>query len=478
VWIQQEAGAEEVALTLNSLRTVLQKPPRDRSPRSIHALMQFTHSIKFFKDLVHEQSEAAHFQCCLHMKYEQIPANEWVFRQGDTGSKFYIVLEGLCAVLAPENKQDEGYVEIARCGPGDCFGELALFRNANRAASVMCLAESHFAVLSRDEFSRLVGKVKEAMLEAKVNFLSKFPFFATRGKGDMQRISYYFKEHTYKRKQQVFTLGEPCSSLYFIREGEFQVLESLPTAKSSPILRGTKLIPRLIEFKILTTNQVFGEEDIHAIQGKREYAVVCHSAVGVLLVIARQDFVARVGSEEAFEYLKRVSEQKKWLRQRRLETVTELERVQNRKSEERVSFSHTSHTVSPAKLPLLPLQLHKSLKKMQLSTSGGMNESIGVLLTSGTDCTPGKKLVFPLSNECKTERNRPGWDELLRIRRAEKERKLSPRLLPKSVVNIHTHHKPTRHLPISFQSLPSAPINIVTPIDSERIRDCEQDLYI
>ena len=479
-WIQHETSNQESTSTLDSLKSVLQKPPRDRSPHSIHSLMNFTSSIKFFKDLIHEQSPAAHFQCCQYMKYEHIPSNQvryrqFVFRQGDTGSKFYVVLEGQCVVLAPVDKskqEEEGYVEIAKCGPGDCFGELALVRNANRSASVMCIADSHFAVLNRDEFSRIIGKVKESILDAKVNFLSKFPFFKTRGKGDMQRISYYFKEQIYRRKQVVFSVGDPSSTLYFIREGEFQVLESLPTAKPSPILHSPRLLPRLIAFKLLTTNQLFGEEDIEKPHARREYAVVCYSSEGVLLAVSRhvsymQDFVTRVGSEEAFEYLRRVNEQKMRFRERRLEIVTELERGQSTISRES-SLSPLNHTTKLEKLPL---------KTLQSSRDNSRNDSLGVLLSSRTDWSPSNKLPFSLSNEIKTERIRPSWDQLLRLRRAEKERKFLPRSPAKSVINIHTHHKITRPMPILPLSPPAAPINIVTPLDSDRIREFEEELY-
>lgn len=206
-----------------------------------------------------------------------------MFKQGDPGFKFYIVLQGFCSVLGRTNMQTYG--ELVRYGAGDSFGELALLRNSHRTASVICNTDCHFAVLNRDEFSRIIGKVKEELLELKVNFLARFPFFRVYSKGEMQRLSYYFKEQTYKRKQYVFSIGDPCSSLYFIKEGEFQVLESVEMTASSPLFRSSKARNRLVEFTILTKNQLFGEEEEESV---RKYAVVCHSALGVLLVISRQ----------------------------------------------------------------------------------------------------------------------------------------------------------------------------------------------
>lgn len=63
-------------LTLETLKDIVSKPPRERTPGNIQALMHFTANIKFFKDLGDNQSSNAHFQCCQHMKYEFFPAQE------------------------------------------------------------------------------------------------------------------------------------------------------------------------------------------------------------------------------------------------------------------------------------------------------------------------------------------------------------------------------------------------------------------
>lgn len=56
--------------TLSVLRRILRQPPKDRAPRSLQFLINFTGGIKFFTDLVQGQSEEAHLQCCQHMTYE------------------------------------------------------------------------------------------------------------------------------------------------------------------------------------------------------------------------------------------------------------------------------------------------------------------------------------------------------------------------------------------------------------------------
>lgn len=49
-----------------------------------------------------------------------------VFRQGDAGDSFYVVEEGTFSIT------NEAGEEVAKCGKGQCFGELALLRQEAR----------------------------------------------------------------------------------------------------------------------------------------------------------------------------------------------------------------------------------------------------------------------------------------------------------------------------------------------------------
>lgn len=61
---------------LDRLKFILRQPPKERVPKSLQFLINFTSSIKFFTDLVQDQSEEAHLQCCQYMTYEFLHAQE------------------------------------------------------------------------------------------------------------------------------------------------------------------------------------------------------------------------------------------------------------------------------------------------------------------------------------------------------------------------------------------------------------------
>jgi len=65
-----------------------------------------------------------------------VKAGENVFREGDMGNSFYVLIAGDVVV---DKVRDGESVELARLGPGECFGEMALVGNDLRSASVRAL---------------------------------------------------------------------------------------------------------------------------------------------------------------------------------------------------------------------------------------------------------------------------------------------------------------------------------------------------
>ena len=66
-----------------------------------------------------------------------IEAGVAVFHEGDLGNSFYVVLAGDVVV---EKRRGDRVVELARFGPGECFGEMALVGNDVRSATVRALS--------------------------------------------------------------------------------------------------------------------------------------------------------------------------------------------------------------------------------------------------------------------------------------------------------------------------------------------------
>src|SRR4051794_8638119 len=86
-------------------------------------------------------------------KVVEIPGNFVVFREGDPGDSFYLILEGHVQILRV-NKGEE--LVMAVLDPGEAFGEMALLVEAPRSATVRSADECRFLKIKSDNFFKLM----------------------------------------------------------------------------------------------------------------------------------------------------------------------------------------------------------------------------------------------------------------------------------------------------------------------------------
>jgi hypothetical protein len=88
-----------------------------------------------------------------------VPAGELIVREGDAGDDLYLVESG--TVEARLNRRDGEPVPLARFGPGDYFGEIALLTGAERTADVVALEPVTLLRLTKDAYSRYLTHALE-----------------------------------------------------------------------------------------------------------------------------------------------------------------------------------------------------------------------------------------------------------------------------------------------------------------------------
>ncbi len=91
-----------------------------------------------------------------HLVPVRISAGEEVFRQGESGDRFYVVGSGTVKVVVDGRPAPQ-------LGPGDHFGEIALLRDMPRTATVSAETDAELYVLDRAEFiSAVTGHPESA----------------------------------------------------------------------------------------------------------------------------------------------------------------------------------------------------------------------------------------------------------------------------------------------------------------------------
>jgi NADH dehydrogenase len=81
-----------------------------------------------------------------------------VFRQGELGDRLYLILAGEVDVVREEKGER---VVLARLGPGQWFGEMAILHMTIRGASVRCVTPLDVLSLPREEFGVLAAHLPD-----------------------------------------------------------------------------------------------------------------------------------------------------------------------------------------------------------------------------------------------------------------------------------------------------------------------------
>ncbi len=86
---------------------------------------------------------------------EHFGPGETIFRQGDLGDRVYIIVKGEVEVVREEPGKGENV--LAKQGPGECFGEIALISNAPRTATVRTVTSVDAVTIERGAFTALLA---------------------------------------------------------------------------------------------------------------------------------------------------------------------------------------------------------------------------------------------------------------------------------------------------------------------------------
>ncbi|MFL5736200.1 MAG: cyclic nucleotide-binding domain-containing protein [Actinomycetota bacterium] len=90
----------------------------------------------------------------------QFPAGKVIVQTGSRGNAFYVIVEGTAKVVAGYSSRT-----LARLGPGEFFGELALLDGGPRTASVVAVEPMTAIRIQRAQFRKMLRSEPEVGLK-------------------------------------------------------------------------------------------------------------------------------------------------------------------------------------------------------------------------------------------------------------------------------------------------------------------------
>ena len=113
--------------------------------------------------------------------YIEVPAGQFIFREGDPGNEMFIIEAGAIEIL----RAVRGATPLAILEPGDFFGEMAVLEDQPRFASARAKETSRLLRVDRSAFAQLV----QDNFEIAVRIMRKLALRLRRTEQSLQSVS-------------------------------------------------------------------------------------------------------------------------------------------------------------------------------------------------------------------------------------------------------------------------------------------------
>eukprot|EP00854_Cymbomonas_tetramitiformis_P020303 gene20303-24311_t len=236
------------------LRKLLMQPIVE--PNEIELMIKLTKRNPWFSKLeVNVQREV-----CRCLKYRNLEAGAPLFKKGDYGDAFYIVLSGRLVIQDPDtqlqmsleeaqNLSDKGIdfrngKVLKICNTGDSFGELALLDDSKkgvRAASIFAMNEAELMMVTKTDF-QLVSRVASLSdVTTKINFLRNMPIFNQLTQPQIGVFACFLENASFVIGSQIVREKDAVSKVYFVASGMVKIASTCTTdALPLKSIRGPK----------------------------------------------------------------------------------------------------------------------------------------------------------------------------------------------------------------------------------------------
>lgn len=151
---------------------------------------------------------------CRCISIRTLEEGEYIFKQGDLGTEFFIVHKGLLAIIV-DNKT------VSNFEPGQGLGELALIDKEKQRRNASCMAQvpTELIVVPKDDYCRIFMSSDAAEISEKREFLEKHPDFCSLPPSQMAGLASQASLKVVAVNQAIVKEGAPSDRVYFIMAG-------------------------------------------------------------------------------------------------------------------------------------------------------------------------------------------------------------------------------------------------------------------
>ncbi|KAI9980754.1 hypothetical protein PInf_010073 [Phytophthora infestans] len=204
---------------VHGVQARLHRPTSHRSSGDLRNLKKWFASLKYFSDA--QLPDSVFQELARTSTYLRVQSGDFVFRQGETGDCFYVLITG-CVSLAAYST---GFFRTLT--PGSCFGEISLIEpqglRTATACATFCTTWTELAVVSGDLYRRAIKPYKQVVLRATEKAIASIPRLHALPPHIVTHLAYAAKSLTAREGRPIICRGEEISVLVVLIQGRVKV---------------------------------------------------------------------------------------------------------------------------------------------------------------------------------------------------------------------------------------------------------------
>ena len=258
------------SLERESFRYILRKQEEKVALEKLELL----NKISFFDQIGIEGKK----KICNNLYLSTFSIGQKIFKQGDKGDAFYIIISGSVSLL--QSTMFGSTNELIKLKPNSFFGEKALLEDAPRAATAIALSTTTCWTIDKSSFTTIFGSMKEALSEAlATDALKNVNILKSLSNKQLNVIARSLSSMTFQNDEVIIEQGEDGNTFYIIQTGEVAVQVNH------------------IEVAKLGIGSFFGE--LALLKNEKRNATVIARGVTSCLVMKREEFNNLLGPLES-----------------------------------------------------------------------------------------------------------------------------------------------------------------------------------
>ena len=222
---KRRAGVSAQAITAQQMSD-WKRPVHEKSDESKALLRKIISTNNKLQVLFGHLAEDQLEQVILAMFPRNTLVGERVIRQRDNGDAFWIVESGQFDIFVKRGKQplllDSSDVgdKVATCGPGACFGELALMYNAPRSATVIGTQPGVLWGLDAQSFKMMLVTNENTKKKKYESFLGKVAILYELNAYELSNLSDVIDVASFGPNEVIMKQGDPGNRFFILESGE------------------------------------------------------------------------------------------------------------------------------------------------------------------------------------------------------------------------------------------------------------------